>query len=1170
MNNQERYALAVQGSTDGLWDWNFITDEAYFSPEFKKMLGLTDLEMPNVFDSFESRLHPKDRDRVLTSIQAHKELQKPFDEQFRLRTKTGAYSWFNARGQALWNESGQAIRMVGLITDISFWKQAEEEHQESEARARAIVDTAVDGIVIINEQRIIQSFNAAAERLFGYNAEEVTGKNVNMLMPEPYHSEHEGYVKTYLGTGTKKIIGIGREVVGKRKDGTTFPMNLAVSEVTMAEGKQRFFTGIIRDISQQKEAEENLREREARMTAILETAVEAIITINTRGIIESFNPSAETMFGYKASEIIGQKINVLQPEPYTKEHDTYLQNFLRTRNKKIIGIGRELVGIRKDGSQLPIFLSVAQVRLRDRIIFSGIIRDISEQKEYERKVLEITERLTLATRSADIGIWEWDVTNNVLNWDEVMYKLYGIKAKDFTGAYDAWQKGLHPEDRSKAESEINAALANEKEFDTEFRVIWPKGEVRTIRANAIIQRDKKGNPLLMVGVNWDITRLKAVEEQMRLAKEAAEAASRSKSEFLANMSHEIRTPINGVMGMIELLLNTQVSKKQEEFLTMARHSAESLMSVINDILDFSKIEAGKLAIDVHAFQLRETVEGTVSTLGMRAGEKNLELTCRIAPDVPDRLMGDSGRLRQMLINLIGNAIKFTTQGEIAVQVKMVKTSQPLPLDDQINLHLSVRDTGMGIPLEKQKRIFESFSQADASTTREFGGTGLGLTISSQLAALMGGRLWVESKPGKGSTFHFTLGLGRDKSNPVKNPVLTTSLKNLRVLAVDDNATTRRIIKEALEGWGIKVTMAEDAMEALEILGKTRAGFDLMVTDFHMPQMNGMQLAEQVRGNPAFAKIKIIMLSSAAKLRTNGEVQGILDDSLMKPVRQSELLQAIQKTMGLDPAVLSSTKQGTIDKESQASLRILLAEDSEINQAVAVGLLENAGHGVTVTSNGIEAIKALVTLDFDVVLMDVQMPEMDGITATKEIRNPKSAVKNHTIPIIAMTAHAMKGDRERCLKAGMDGYVSKPIRPRELFKALKEVNPAAKEEQGQPKTAKTNLDKVFNLEQALQPVDGNLDLLNRIIDMFLKSGPALVEDVGNGLEKKDPDTVRNTAHKLKGTVGNFGAKPAFNAALVLEEIGANGDLKDAGTAFKALQHEVGILLKVLGDFREKNT
>jgi signal transduction histidine kinase/DNA-binding response OmpR family regulator len=533
----------------------------------------------------------------------------------------------------------------------------------------------------------------------------------------------------------------------------------------------------------------------------------------------------------------------------------------------------------------------------------------------------------------------------------------------------------------------------------------------------------------------EIEERKDTQAKLQEAIAAAEAASDAKSEFLANMSHEIRTPLNGVMGMTDLALDTELTEEQREYLETVKMSADSLVTVINDILDFSKIEAGKIDLDVMDFNLRGCLEATLKTLALRAHQKGLELLCEVTPEVPEAVRGDSNRLRQIVVNLVGNAIKFTSEGEVALGVRALETAGESRL-----LQFTVSDSGIGIPLEKQKSIFEAFTQADTSTTRKYGGTGLGLTISTRFVEMMGGRIWVESAPGLGTRFHFTARLGAADGQAIKIETIAPSeiLRGVKVLVVDDNRTNRGILEGMLKHWEMKPSLVEGGDEALRQLSFARDAGDpygLILTDMHMPQMDGFGLVERIRQSPHFATATVMMLTSsghrgdAARCRELG-----VASYLLKPIRQCELREAIARALGAkdqEGVVPLITKFSLHDgREPSVCLGILLVEDNAVNQRLVARLLEKRGHLVVVAANGREAVAALERDAFDLVFMDIQMPEMDGVEATAAIRKKEQLSGKHQA-VIALTAHAMKGDQERCLAAGMDGYLSKPIRPQDL-------------------------------------------------------------------------------------------------------------------------------------------
>jgi PAS domain S-box-containing protein len=1165
---------SAEEETPGRWVFR------YLSPVVARIAGRPPQEFPSLAQ-WRAVVHPDDRPRWDAAL-ARLRGGTPSQEEYRVVRPDGSVRWVRDSVSPTPADGGPP-RLDGVLTDLTDRKRAEGALEHERHLLHALLDHSPDNIYFKDRESRFIRINAALARRFGLSdpAEAVGKTDFDFFSEEHARPAFED---------EQEILRTGRPLVGKEEketwaDGRVCWVSSTKLPLRDEAGRIVGTFGISRDHTERRQTEESLRDSEALYHSLVEHLPQNIFRKDVEGRFTFGNRRFCAALGRPLGEILGKTDFDFFPRDLAEKYRADDAGVMRTG--KIFETVEEHVTA--DGARL--YVQVVKTPLYDgdgevagtQCIFWDVTESkvAAEELKKAKEAAEAGERRTrLIVDAAHDAYIAMDAAGAVIDWNRQAEATFGWPREDAAGRplheliipprhREAHCKGLQHFLRTgegpvlSRRIELPALHRDGREFPVELTI----SPVRVAGGH------------VFSAFLHDISERKRAEEELRRAKEAADEANRAKSEFLANMSHEIRTPMNGVLGMTELALGTELTREQREYLTMARASAESLLTVINDILDFSKIEARKLQLESVDFAVRDCVDDVMKALALRAQQKGLELACRVAPDVPEAVNGDPGRLRQVLVNLVGNAVKFTEKGEVVLEVKrqttedtgrtekenLVSSSSSVSfVSSVVCLEFHVRDTGIGIPPEKQAAIFEAFSQVDHSTTRKYGGTGLGLTISAQLAAMMGGRLQVESEPGRGSTFHFTARFRppyADAAPPAAaRPAL---LHGLAVLVVDDNATNRRILEEVLTQWRMRPTVVGGAAAALGALHAAAAAgepFPLVLLDGHMPEMDGFELAGRIQARPELAAAAVVMLTSAGQPEDVERCRRLgVRAYLVKPIKQSELLEMLLAVMGGGPARRRADSAAGV-RPALRPLRVLVAEDSPVNQVLVQRMLEKHGHTATVVGDGRQALAALEAGRFDAVLMDVQMPEMDGLEAAAHVRRREQQTGGR-LPLIALTAYAMKGDRERCLAAGMDGYVSKPIRADELFAALEAAVPPAAE--GEPAAAPAppapppppETEPVFDEAAALARVDGDRDLLKTLVELFFETCPEQLTQLRAAVAAGDAATVRRLAHTIKGAVGTFGAGPAVEAAARLETMAREGTLGGAEEARAALDAAV---------------
>jgi PAS domain S-box-containing protein len=1083
----------------------------------------------------------------------------------------------------------------------------------SQDQARVLSQYSLDAVIGFDEDGRIESFNVAAGRMFGYKTAEALGKPISEMVPEAHPEDPSEPTPWGLKTGEARLYGLGREVNARRKDGTTFPVILAISKIRVAP--KRIYLAIVHDLTNHKRLEQRLMVQYALTRILAESPpLTRVFSQVLQTICECMDwEVGEVWLVDRQAQVLRWGDTWFQPSPALRRFASASREFIMPRGgsgllcqiwetsqpqwltdaaqlpttpRALLAAEAGLHGafgfpIHVEGELHAILLFISsRIRQPDQDLLQvagalgSQLGQYLQRKQFEDALRQSEERCRTMFEHHDcVMLLVQQEDGQIVDANQAAVKFYGYPRDELRRMKITQINQLPPE-------QIRASLAKAAEEHLNYFIFPHKvasGEVRQVEVHSspVVYQNRR----LLFSIIHDVTKRLQAEKELLQAKEHAEGANRAKSEFLANVSHELRTPMNGILGMTDLALDTSLTPLQRDYLESVKISASYLLTLLNDLLDFAKIEAGRMEIIDQPFRLRDLLDDTIRTLSLRAHEKGLELTCQVHPEVPDALRGDAHRLRQILVNLVANAVKFTHKGEVVVQVRLDVPPPPTDQIVEILLHCSVRDTGIGIAPQKQKLIFEAFTQADSSMTREFGGTGLGLSIANRLSQLMGGKIWVESQVGQGSTFHFTVKCWtRPDSRSQRMPNLTL-LMGKRVLVVDDHPSSRRLLQDWLSQWGMDHTAVADGTSALEVMrlaAEAHRPFDLILLDARMPGENGFATARRLRDKfPNLPPILLMVSLQDERIEPEDSQRLGIFAYLDKPLRESNLLQYMvrafhhqQEWRGPEPSQ-KPTPAPIRTMAAMPRLRILLAEDNAINQRVVLGVLQQDGHDVTVAANGQEAIDLVAQKPFQAVLMDVQMPVMDGFEATARIRERERANGGHHIPIIALTAHAYQGFRERCLAAGMDDFLSKPLVVEELYRTLaKHIGSAMPRNIALPPmpmatpTPSPSAKNGLQRERIIARLGGSKDLLQDIVRLFQQETPERLALMRQLQKKAEYVQLGRLAHTLRGSISTFGAEEAVALTRQVEKAASQGDAAALETALADLEKALDALMPLV--------
>jgi two-component system, sensor histidine kinase and response regulator len=1069
--------------------------------------------------------------------------------------------------------------LIELERSVAGHLRAEEALRQAEEKYRSIFENVMEGIFQTTADGQYLSANPMLARIYGHDTSEDLIAAVSDIGHQIYvqPGRREEFIRLIQQNG---IVSKFESQV-YRKDGSVIWISENARVVRDGRGKVLYYEGTVEDITERKRAEQALRDSEVLYHSLVEALPQNIFRKDTAGRFTFGNTKFCAELGRSLEEIIGKTDFDFFPRELAEKYQHDDQLVMTT------GAPLETVEEHRTPDRGKIYVQVVKTPLHDALGnflgVQGMFWEVTERKKIEEALAYERDLLRALLDNIPDNIYFKDTQSRFLKVGRALAKKFNIQDPEAAVGKTDFEFFTAEHAQAAYEDEQFIILTGQPIIGRMEKETWHDGRVTWGLTTKMPFRDKDGKIIGTFGVTKDVSQLKETEQELAKARDVALESARLKSEFLANMSHEIRTPMNGIIGMTGLLMDTKLNTEQRDFAETIRSSADALLTIINDILDFSKIEAGKLSIEIINFDLRDVVESTVELLAERAEAKGIELASWVLDDVPRHLRGDPGRLRQVLTNLLGNALKFTERGEVLVRV-----TKEAETETHATIRCAVSDTGIGIPYEAQKKLFQAFTQADGSLTRRYGGTGLGLAISKQLVELMGGRIGMESTPDKGSTFWFALQLEKQPPGTTyffKRP--RWNLENLRVLIVDDNATNRQILRHQAGSWKMRADAVATGAEALELLRRAAATgdpFHLVVLDLQMPEMDGLTLAQAIRADSRIQKTHLVMLTSLG-LRLDAEAwrSAGIDAYLVKPVKESRLFECLATVMA-EAATPAGTERAPQDANAAGPraldpkhVRILMAEDNVVNQKIGLRQLKKLGYSADAVANGVEAVDAVKRIPYDVVLMDCHMPELDGYEATRLIRQlemEKNDPQRTPVYIIALTANALEGDRDRCLSAGMNDYLSKPVKLPELQAVLQEaasfVRPVAARRRTETRTDDDEpaIDRTVlaGLRQLQEP--GEPDSAVELIDLFLRDTPVKIESIRNAIARSDAPALQEPAHALKGSASNLGAHRLAQICAKLETLARDQRLADAANVFGQLTEEYGRVCFILEQEKKK--